>query len=388
MLKARLRQARLAAGLSLEGLAAKLDRPISRQALSKYETGASQPSPSRIAELATALNVRASAFLADSSVEIDWVAYQKLARLSKSRQEKVTAAAAQRLEDELRLRELFHIGERHDFPSPIEVRNFNDCDYAAAAVRMRWDLGFRPVDNLIELIEEHGGIVVAWPEEWGFDGLSGWANGTPVLVLNDAMPPDRLRFNAAHEIGHLVMKSTDDARRNEQFAFRFAASFLVPPEAARHELGTHRRGLAPNELGLLKQRWGLSMQGWIRRARDLGIISNDLYRTMNIRFRRAGWHRNEPFPYAVNETPVLFRRLVSRAFAERMIGPDEADRLYPGVASGWTRSGAAQISLRDLARRPPEQRHRVLHDAAVWVDRDETDAWDMIADEGFDQTAK
>ena len=280
MLEERLRQARLAAGLSLQGLADKLERPITRQALSKYETGASQPSPTRIAELATALNVRASSLLADSAVDIRWVAYRKLAKLSKSRREQLIALAAQRLEGELRLRELFRLGERHDLPGPIEVRNLSDCDYAAAAVRMCWNLGYRPVDSLIDLIEEHGGAVVALPETWGFDGLSGWANGTPVLVLNAAMPPDRLRLNAAHEIGHLVMQSTGDAQQDEQFAFRFAASFLVPPEAARHELGTHRCGLDLDELGLLKQRWGLSLQGWIRRARDLQIISKDLYRTL------------------------------------------------------------------------------------------------------------
>ena len=85
--------------------------------------------------------------------------------------------------------------------------------------------------------------MVALTEDWGFDGLSGWANRTPVIVLNAEMPPDRLRLNAAHEIGHLVMKSTDNVKQDEQFAFRFAASLLVPPEAARHELGTHRRNL-------------------------------------------------------------------------------------------------------------------------------------------------
>ena len=383
MLAERLRQARLAAGLSLEGLAAKLDRPITRQALSKYETGASQPSPSRIAELATVLNVRASTLLTESAVEIHWVAYRKLAKLSKSRQEKVAAVAAQRLEGELRLRELFHLGERHDLPGPIKVQNLSDCDYAAAAVRMRWDLGYRPVDSLIELIEERGGTIVAWPEGWGFDGLSGWANQAPVLVLNNAMPPDRLRLNAAHEIGHLVMKSTDDAKKDELFAFRFAASFLVPAEAARHELGTHRRDLALDEIGLLKQRWGLSMQGWIRRARDLGIISGDLYRTLNIRFRRAGWHRTEPYPYPMSESPALLQRLVSRALAERMITSEEADRLYPDVVHDRRQLRTAQVSLRDLARRPPEERHRVLRDAPVSVDAAETDAWDTIAGEVF-----
>ncbi len=330
MLGERLRKARLAAGLSLEGLAAKLERPITKQALSKYERGMSEPPLSRIEELADALDVRLSVLLSESAVEIRWVAYRKLARLSKVRQEQVTAVAAQRLEGEIRLRELFHLGERHDLPGPIAVEHLSDCDYAAATLRMRWNLGDRPVDSLIELIEEHGATVLAWHEEWGFDGLSGWANQTPVLVLNDAVPPDRLRVNAAHEIGHLVMESTGHVRQDEQFAFRFAASFLVPAEAARRELGTHRRGLTLEELGLLKQRWGLSMQGWIRRARDLEIISSDMYGRLNMQFRQAGWHRDEPFRYEASESPALLRRLVLRALSEGMITLEDADRLYYG----------------------------------------------------------
>ena len=376
MLGQRLRQARLAAGLSLQGLADKLERPITRQALSRYETGASQPSPTRLAELASALNVQASSLLTESAVEVRWVAYRKLAKLNKSRQEQLTALAAQRLEGELRLRELFHLSDRHDLPGPIEVRNLSDCDYAAAAVRMRWNLGYRPVDGLIELIEDRGGAVVALREAWGFDGLSGWANGTPVLVLNAAMPPDRLRLNAAHEIGHLVMKLTGDTKQVERFAFRFAASFLVPPEAARHELGTYRRDLDLAELGLLKQRWGLSMQGWIRRARDLEIISDDLYKRLNMRFRRRRWHQTEPFLYEGRESPALYRRLVLRALAERMITSEEADRLYPGTSHDSGQMRAAHVSLRDLARSPPEERHRVLRDAQIAVDPDVTDAWD------------
>ena len=35
-----------------------------------------------------------------------------------------------------------------------------------------------------------------------------------------------------------------------------------------------------------------------------------------------------------------------------------------------------QSTLRDLARRPLEERHRVLRDAQITVDPDETRAWD------------
>ena len=53
-----------------------------------------------------------------------------------------------------------------------------------------------------------------------------------------------------------------------------------------------------------------------------------------------------------------------------------ADWLYPGV---WRRTDelrAPRTSLRDLARRPLEERHRVLRHAQTEVDPDETEAWD------------
>ena len=382
MLGTRLRQARMGAGLSLEGLAGRMENPISKQALSKYEKGLAQPSPSRMGELARALDVTASSLLAEDAIEIEWVAYRKHAKLSKARQNQLTAIAEQRLEGEFKLRRLFHLGDWHDLPGPIEVRNFNDCEYAAAALRMRWDLGDRPIDGLLELIEERGGSVVGWQQAWGFDALSGRAGRNPVLVLNTAVPPDRLRFNAAHEIGHLVMASTGDDKQDEQFAMRFAAALLVPAEAARRELGTHRRGLDLDELGLLKQRWGLSMQGWIRRARDLEIIGEHLYRSLNIQFRSAGWHRDEPVRYESSETPSLFRRLVLRALAENMITTEDAERFFPGMPLPTGAAAEQRASFRDLARQSPEDRHRVLREVAVAVDPSETDAWDeLLGDE-------
>ena len=175
------------------------------------------------------------------------------------------------------------------------------------------------------------------------------------------------------------MVSSGDERRDEQFAHRFAASFLVPAEAARRELGAHRRDLSIDELGLLKQRWGLSMQGWIRRASDLGIISADRYRTLNVLFRSRHWNRKEPVPYTASESPALFRRLVLRAQSEDMITSAEAERLYPGASSGSERAGEARVSLRELARQPVDERHRVLAEAVIGVDADETDWWDTVA---------
>ena len=249
MLGERLRQARLAAGLSLQGLADRLERPITRQALSRYETGASQPSPTRIADLAAALNVQPSSLLTESSVEIRWEAYRKLAKLSKSRQEQLTALAVQRLEGELRLRELFHLSDRHDLPGPIEVRDLSDCDYAAAAVRMRWNLGDRPVDSLIDLIEEHGGAVVALSEEWGLRRPLGL--GEPDAGSR-AERGDSTRPTPA-ECGARNRPSRDEEHRRRQAGrtVRIPLCGIVPRAAGGGAPGTRR---PPTELGSFRAR--------------------------------------------------------------------------------------------------------------------------------------
>lgn len=374
MVGERLRQTRTAAGLSLEALAAKLEHPVSRQALSKYETGASQPSPRRLADIANALNVPPSSLLTETSAEISSVAFRKLSKLSKSRQNRVKSVAEQRLAGEIKLRGLFQIGSQHNLPGPIDVHTLADCEYAAASVRMRWNLGDRPVNALIAFLEDQGVTVVDGPEEAGFDGLSGWVKHMPVIVLNKAMPPDRTRLSAAHELGHLVMRSTGDEKQDEEFAFRFAAAFLVPAESARYELGNRRRYLEFDELGLLKQRWGMSMQGWIRRTCELGIISDDYYRRLNIQFRKSGWHRIEPFPYKASESPALFQRLMYRALAEQVITQDDAKRFCPDFIH-MSKRATSSVSLRELALRSLEERHSALENVTPVSGEPLTDTW-------------
>ena len=131
-------------------------------------------------------------------------------------------------------------------------------------------------------------------------------------------------------------------------------------------------------LGLLKQRWGLSVQGWIRRARDLDIIGTDLYRSLNIQFRSRGWHRSELFHYESSESTTLFERLVFRAVPEHMITSEEAERFFPSTSCQQGASRSSRTTLRDLARQSLEQRYRVLRGRAVEVSVDETEAWDEL----------
>jgi Zn-dependent peptidase ImmA (M78 family) len=82
-----------------------------------------------------------------------------------------------------------------------------------------------------------------------------------------------------------------------------------------------------NELYMLKHKYGLSMQAWIFRARDLGIISENAAERLFKRFRANGWHRHEPGKVFPSEKPLRMERLIYRALAEDLISRSRAQEL-------------------------------------------------------------
>ena len=387
VLARRLRQARLASGLSLEQLAGRLRHPVTKQALSKFEANRAKPAMTTLADLGDALGVGAAWLMSPPEVQVNWVGYRKHSSLAKGKQNSITALATRRIEGELRLRTLFGISAAVTVPAGIEAESLQGAEDAAQHVRAAWGLGNGPIGGLVETLEEHGAIVLAWDETEKFDGLSGWANSdTPVVVVNASRPPDRIRFDAAHELGHLVVDCSDPEADQEALAHRFAASFLVPPAAAVYELGERRSDLSLPELGLLKQRWGLSVQGWVRRAFDCRIIGQATYRNLNIRIRARGWHREEPFSYTGMEQPLLFRRLLWRALDEGVVSRREAREMLPGYE--WAPEAQlheAGPSLAELARMGPEQQAEAVRRRPPEVDTSELAEWDADASVALDE---
>jgi Zn-dependent peptidase ImmA (M78 family) len=131
----------------------------------------------------------------------------------------------------------------------------------------------------------------------------------------------------------------------EKAAHRFAAAFLVPEAAARFELRGRRVDLSLYELHLLKHKYGLSMQAWIYRARDLGIISLAKAKVLFMTFGSKGWRKQEPGDVITPEIPRRFERLVMGALADGLISESRAEELLgmpvrdflskEGCMGGW-----------------------------------------------------
>jgi len=332
MLGGRIKQARKAAGLTMRQLANSAG--ISAMAISKYERGQLVPSSKTLLALAKALDVRVEYFFRERQVELEEVEFRKHPKLPEKLKNRVLADAREQLERWSMLEDAIPAEWAKTFKVPGKIpEKINDYDQiedVAQAVRNAWKLGTNPIPDLLDTLEIQGIKVLlsGYADADQIDGLVANASGQPIIVVGANLPGDRQRFTLAHELGHLVLKGKLSKDRDEEKAcHRFAGAFLVPREKVLKLLGNHRTWLEPQELWLLKQKYGLSMGGWTFRARDSNIINQSAMNKIWQHFRECGWKQREPDPQYPSEKPRRFQRLVYRALAEDLISESKAAEL-------------------------------------------------------------
>ena len=306
----RLRQARLYHGLRKTEVASKLD--VSPAIIGQYESGRTRPSSGAFASMALQLGFPPEFFerrgtptrVAESDAH-----FRKLRSTSKLERDR----ALVRLE---LFAEVLADIESHVQLPDADVPAFPVSDdsaealpeEAAKAVRAGWGLGLGPIDHVVRLLEGRG-IVVTRNEigASGVDAFSTWLPHRPVVVLgSDKDDAARSRFDAAHELGHLVMHADAEPGRHvvENQAHRFAAGCLMPAETIAKEFPSRMSWPA---FFKLKARWHVSLQALLMRAKTLGVLSPDGYRRGQIQVRTR-WGNDEPVDIGASEQPALLRR--------------------------------------------------------------------------------
>lgn len=325
----RIKSARTAAGFSMRELARRVG--ISPQAISKYERGINVPSSAVLLRLAQALDKKVEYFLRPINVTLSVPQYRKFKSMSKKSELILQGRVQDWLERYLEVEKFFPRKRIPHFVIPqglnTQVKTLSDVERVAQELREAWNLGLDPIENLVELLEDKG-IKIGWIEgDSKFDACVLIANDRiPVIVVKKDLPGDRQRFNVAHELGHLVLQPAG-AVDKEKAAHRFAGAFLVPEPLVRFELGEKRSKLSLYELHLLKHKYGISMQAWIYRAKDLGIISAQAAAQIFKNFRVKGWHYQEPGDQLPPEVPTRFQRLIIQALQEDLISETRASEL-------------------------------------------------------------
>jgi len=328
----RLKALRMRHGLSLEQLAEAAGGVVSKQAISRYEKGEMMPSSSVLLALAKALNASLDDFFREPTVHLQEVNYRRRASLGVKRRKQIEGEILERLE---RYAELELITNKHlPFENPIRHMHVGDGDaaeLAAEQLRQSWGLGSDPIQNVLELLEEHGcKVIEVQNAPDNFDGLSAWSDGQPVVGINAAFPNDRKRFTALHELAHLLLGldgEHEERKENERLCNRFAGAMLIPAKALEREFIGERKHFSMQELRLLKQHWGISVQALIYRAKDVGLIDDQLFQRANQHIRRNDLHRNEGLEIPHQERTQRFDQLLYYGLSEGLISYSKAAHL-------------------------------------------------------------
>ncbi|RUJ24687.1 ImmA/IrrE family metallo-endopeptidase [Pseudomonas aeruginosa] len=178
-----------------------------------------------------------------------------------------------------------------DFPDESGAESAEEIERAAERVRAHWGLGMGPISHMVRVVERAGAVVAFFQDaSTEVDALS-IVSRRPVIVRNDAkQSPFRLRFDIAHELGHLVLHEgqvTGD-RKTESEANRFASAFLLPRTTFMKAFP--RRGSRMDWPGLseMKMEFQLSKAALLYRAKSLGIIDEYQYRGAVIYLKNQG----------------------------------------------------------------------------------------------------
>jgi Zn-dependent peptidase ImmA (M78 family) len=213
--------------------------------------------------------------------------------------------------------EVAHVLERKVRFPPVTIRpaalsdnpTRDEIEAAATTTRQCFDLAAGPVPNVVRLLELGGAIVTRHSLDTGrVDAFACDFTTRPVVVLGtDKDDRARSRFDAAHELGHLVLhqEATPGASELERQADIFAAAFLMPASDIASDFPT--RVSWARLLGL-KHVWGISLAALLFRGRTLGLLSETAYRRSMVTMSQRGWRTNEPGQLGAAETPTALRR--------------------------------------------------------------------------------
>lgn len=202
----------------------------------------------------------------------------------------------------------------HEMNYPLfDVDRYGGPVKAAQLLRATWQLPRGKIENLMDVVERAGGVVVMCDFQIPvIDGVSQRTQGLPHLFfLDKSKPVDRLRFTLAHEIGHMVMHAIPSPNAEKE-ADQFAGEFLMPEK----EIAPDFKNVSIATLANLKLKWRASMQALLYRARAIGAIDSGKYKSLYVRISQLGYRKNEPNPLTP-ERPKMLRWVIDQYLTDR-----------------------------------------------------------------------
>lgn len=320
----RLRLAREARGWTQVELIEQARGGLSVAALSQIETGATRPTRSTVRLLADALGFPV-AFFARRGAEADG--------FFRSLRSTPAGVRRQALARACLAHDLAMALERHvQLPAyglDVLAGRTGDPQAAAVALRRHLGLGVEPIPHVVRTLEDAGVLVVRLGlDRNDIDAFSVPFHDRPVIVLgDDKAKTARSRFDAAHEVGHLLLHDVEQAgtKQIETDAHAFAAEFLMPASVFADLLPSRPEWRVMLDL---KVAWGVSLQALMMRAKTLSVWSDQTYLNAIKTVAARKWRIDEPGDDELGppEVPQLLTRSVQALRADDLDVSDIAEQ--------------------------------------------------------------
>jgi Zn-dependent peptidase ImmA (M78 family)/transcriptional regulator with XRE-family HTH domain len=330
---------------------------VTERSVSGYESGTQEPESGTLSKIASTLRFPEAFFFGDDP-EVptpDVASFRSLSKMTASLRDSALGAGAIALLLNDWLESRFDLptadvpdlgSERGALTSNGQSSLLHDLsanqgpEVAAEMLRTQWGLGDHPIKNMILLLESKGIRVYSLAiDAKEVDAFSMWSGGRPFMFLNTFKSAERCRFDAAHELGHLVMHQHAHPQGPdlEREANAFASAFLMPRASI---LSMAPRSVTLNSLIKFKKIWAVSVAALNYRLHSLGLSTDWTYRTLCIQISQEGYRSTEPAPIA-HERSVVLEKIFSALRAEGMgkadvagqlaISPDEINELTFGL---------------------------------------------------------
>lgn len=195
---------------------------------------------------------------------------------------------------------------------PVNIPDLRGVDPEAAAEALRelWKIGSQSISNMIHLLELHGVRVFSLSENTqAVDAFSFWKDGVPFAFLNTQKSGERSRFDAAHELGHLILHrhGIPQGKDIEAEADQFAAHLLMPRKTV---IAHANRYLSLEDIIKLKQHWKVSAMALIMQMKNVGAITEWHHRNLIIEASKKGL-RTKEINAIERESSLLISKLLS-----------------------------------------------------------------------------
>lgn len=284
---------------------------VTSRSIQNYETGTSAPDSELVAKMAELLNFPQQFFFIEEkmpTIAEHAASFRSLSKMTDAMKNCALSAGA------IAFKINEWIEERFNLPQ-ADLPNLSDLspEEAAATLRRMWGLGNAPIPNMIHLLESKGIRVFSLAEEAReVDAFCTWYDCKPFVFLNTMKSAERSRFDAAHELGHLVrdvysmQHGEAHGLEMERQADAFASAFLMPNESV---IANKPPVFTIKYLMKLKHYWGVSLAALAYRYNALAQVTEWNYRNLCIEMAKNGYRTNEPEPMERESSQLLTKVL-------------------------------------------------------------------------------